>query len=222
MGKPAREPFHFYTRLNQTELLGMKAANVSQLLGGIETVPDSSIYHHTHRSIQRYHYISPARVNDFAWWITEVLSEAVLGEKMGSADIIEFQTITGLRQKFIQILQEHLSGMGKSKVRNSLCPTGREFHFMKCRSFFLPTPYIARQAKEFREMLKKVSVHSLYFHVFEARLRLGSIDNDFSRWLRDLGEVDAAEEIAKLDPYTSTLEGLREKILAILDKRTAT
>jgi hypothetical protein len=53
-------------------------------------------------------------------------------------------------------------------------------------------------------------------------MRLGSIDNDFSRWLRDLGEVDAAEEIAKLDPYTSTLEGLREKILAILDKRTAT
>jgi hypothetical protein len=131
MAKPAHEPFHFYTRLNQSELLSTKAANISQLLRGVETVPDSSIYHHTHRSIQRYHYISPVRVNDFARWITEVLSEAALGERVGSVDIIEFKTITGLRQKFIQILQEHLSGMGRGKVRNCLCPSGREFHFMK-------------------------------------------------------------------------------------------
>ena len=45
----AHKPFHFYTRLNQTELLGRNARNVVELLEGIKAVPDSSIYQHAHR-----------------------------------------------------------------------------------------------------------------------------------------------------------------------------
>ena len=206
--------FHFYTRLNQTELLGKKARNLVELLEGIKIVPDSSIYHHTHRFIQQHHYMSPQPPNDFADWITGVLNEDALGEKMASVDVIEFQKIKGLRKKFIEILSDYLKE--NKKVRD--CPDNQEFHFMACRTFVLPTTYVARSVKQFRQILKKVSIHSLYFHIFEARMRLEKKDNDFSRWLRDLGERSIASKISKLDPYSYTLEALRKEIISIIDK----
>jgi len=206
--------FHFYTRLNQTELLGKKARNLVELLEGIKSVPDSSIYHHTHRFIQQHHYMSPQPPNDFADWITDVLNEDALGEKMASVDVIEFQKIKGLRKKFIEILSDYLKE--NKKVRD--CPDNQEFHFMACRTFVLPTTYVARSVKQFRQILKRVSIHSLYFHIFEARMRLEKKDNDFSRWLRDLGERSLASKISKLDPYSYTLEALRKEIISIIDK----
>jgi hypothetical protein len=206
--------FHFYTRLNQTELLGKKARNLVELLRGIKGIPDSSIYHHTHRFIQQHHYMSPQPPNDFAYWITDVLNENALGEKMASVDVIEFQKIKGLRKKFIEILSDYLKK--NKKVKD--CPDNQEFHFMACRTFVLPTTYVARSVKQFRQILKKVSIHSLYFHIFEARMRLEKKDNDFSRWLRDLGERSLASKISKLDPYSYTLEALRKEIISIIDK----
>ena len=206
--------FHFYTRLNQTELLGKKARNLVELLEGIKSVPDSSIYHHTHRFIQQHHYMSPQPPNDFADWITDVLNEDALGEKMASVDVIEFQKIKGLRKKFIEILSDYLKE--NKKVRD--CPDNQEFHFMACRTFVLTTTYVARSVKQFRQILKMVSIHSLYFHIFEARMRLEKKDNDFSRWLRDLGERSLASKISKLDPYSYTLEALRKEIISIIDK----
>ena len=206
--------FHFYTRLNQTELLGKKARNLVELLEGIKSVPDSSIYHHTHRFIQQHHYMSPQPPNDFADWITDVLNEDALGEKMASVDVIEFQKIKGLRKKFIEIVSDYLKE--NKKVRD--CPDNQEFHFMACRTFVLPTTYVARSVKQFRQILKRVSIHSLYFHIFEARMRLEKKDNDFSRWLRDLGERSLASKISKLDPYSYTLEALRKEIISIIDK----
>ncbi|MBW1839741.1 MAG: hypothetical protein JRI49_07370 [Deltaproteobacteria bacterium] len=206
--------FHFYTRLNQTELLGKKARNLVELLEGIKSVPDSSIYHHTHRFIQQHHYMSPQPPNDFADWITDVLNEDALGEKMASVDVIEFQKIKGLRKKFIEILSDYLKE--DKKVRD--CLDNQEFHFMACRTFVLPTTYVARSVKQFRQILKRVSIHSLCFHIFEARMRLEKKDNDFSRWLRDLGERSLASKISKLDPYSYTLEALRKEIISIIDK----
>jgi len=50
-------------------------------------------------------------------------------------------------------------------------------------------------------------------------LRLSREENDFSCWLRDLGYPEIAKEIAKLDPYTETLETIREKILKICEEK---
>jgi hypothetical protein len=49
-------------------------------------------------------------------------------------------------------------------------------------------------------------------------MRLEKKDNDFSRWLRDLGERSLASKISKLDPYSYTLEALRKEIISIIDK----
>ena len=105
------------------------------------------------------------------------------------------------------------------------CPTRvleesvREFNFIKSYSFIVPTPYVAEDLKEFLECIEKVSVHSIYFHIFEARLRLEKVTNDFSYWMRtSLGMPELAVEIAALDPYTFTLEALREAIVQRVEK----
>ena len=69
------------------------------------------------------------------------------------------------------------------------------------------------------KILKRITINSLYFHVFESRLRLERSVNDFSYWIEDsLDMPELAEKISNLDPYTYTLEGLRAKIIDIIKK----
>jgi hypothetical protein len=91
---------------------------------------------------------------------------------------------------------------------------------MRSRSFVFPTSISAGNLREFAEAIEKVDLFSLYHHIFESRLRLGRESNDFSFWLEsELGETALARSIARLDPYTHTLEGLRTQILGLVRQR---
>jgi len=203
------EPFYFCSELHLVKLLGLKAKNPVELLKHITQVPKASIYYHTHRFLQQHHYLSPEPPNDFAYWTTNILALEALGERLASVDIIRFTDIEDLRNEFIRILSDYIK-QGKYCID---CEIGEDFHFMSCTAFVIPTPHVAHTIQEFLEIMPKVSIHSLYFHVFEARMRLGNEENDFSRWFRDSGQIKLAEELSRLDPYTITLEGLREKII---------
>jgi hypothetical protein len=204
--------FQFYTKLDQTILLGTRARNIQTLLEGVRTVPDASIYYHTHRYLQQHHYLSPEPPNDFAYWVSDVLGDDPLGEELSSVDIVQFNNITDLRDRFIGILERFVS----VAERRIDCPRGEEFHFMSSRTFAFPTPYVAHDPREFSEILEKVTVDSLYYHIFDARLRLEKGENDFSRWFRDQGKTVLADQIQRLDPYTQTLEGLRKRIVDLV------
>jgi hypothetical protein len=70
------------------------------------------------------------------------------------------------------------------------------------------------------EALRKLSLDSLYFHIFESRLRLRKPTNDFSVWLENsMGEPELAQEIARFDPYSYTLEGTRSLLMQLIEKR---
>ena len=204
------KPFHFLTRLNLVELLGLQARNTRTLLEGLRQVPGSSIYYHTHRFIQQHLYLSPEPPNDFAFWVTNALGRDALGEQLASIDTIKFRRIENLRENFISILE---SSFLEKNERNGDCQEGEEFHFMSCRTFILPTPYEARDLKEFRRVLQKIGINSIYYHVFEAKLHLDKGENDFSNWFEEIGEKQSAQDINRLDPYTVTLEGLRKIII---------
>ncbi len=207
-------PFEFKSRLILTELLGIRAANLSELREGIKTVPLSSIYHHTHRFLQQHHFLSPEPPNDFAYWATNELNDEVAGEKLASIDIMQFTRLADLRRRFLDLLDEYVMSGDHNPAQR--CPDGEEFHFMSSHIFVLPAGRVASDVNEFREALKTVSIHSIYFHMFEAKLRLEKGDNDFSIWLREAGRGREADLISRLDPYTFTLEGLRARLLRIV------
>ena len=209
------DPFRFFTKLDQPILLGKKARNVSELYEGIMTVPPSSIYYHTHRFLQQHHYLSPEPPNDFAYWVTGMLNDALLGERLWSIDTIQFHNIGDLRERLAGILKQYGSKTSNKRIQ---CPEGHEFHFIACRTFALPTRYTASTLGEFRDILEKITIASLYFHIFDAKLRLENNENDFSRWFRDLGKPALADEVMRLDPYTQTLEGLRKRLLHLAER----
>jgi uncharacterized protein DUF5752 len=210
--KLAPVEFRFNTKLDQTILLGKKARNIQELYSGIRTTPDASIYFHTHKFLQQHHYLSPEPPNDFAYWVTNILNEDALGERLSSIDIIQFDKISSLRKRFIDIIGVYLD----SSHRLVDAPVGQEFYFMSAQTFIFATPYEAHDLTEFKEILRKVSIHSLYYHFFDAALRLEQGENDFSVWFRRIGEPSLANEVLRLDPYTYTLEGLRQKLIRLV------
>ena len=214
--KKAKEPFRFHSRTYIKELTGLKAKNLRELVDTLKKVPDSVIYYHTHRFLEEHHYLIPEPSNDFAVWVNDVLGEEVLGERLASVNTFEFPSLGALRERIVVIIEEHLAGGSNSRE----AMPGREFCFMKSVSVVISTPYVAHDLREFVEALRKISLGSLYFHVFESRLRLGRGLNDFTIWLQDsLEEAELGEEIARLDPYTYTLEGLRSAFIQLIEKR---
>ena len=216
----AKEPFRFYTRMHLSALTGLRAAALEELLGLVRDVPGACIYHHTHRFLQQHQYLSPEPPNDFAYWMKEVLGENELGERLASIDTVQFMTIRELRDKIAATIAEYLKENPSAGKR--FAHEDQQFHFIKSMSFVLPTKYTAANLSEFADILKKVTIDSLYFHIFEARLRLEKGTNDFSLWMEtSLGDRDLAQRIARLDPYTQTLEDLRATIIQIVQKRLA-
>jgi len=217
--KRAKEPFRFYTRLNLSELTGLMASTVPELLSRIKEAPESCIYHHTHRFLQQHQHISPEPPNDFAYWVTDVLGEDSLGERLASIDTVQFLAINDLRDKIATTIEDYLEARPDAAKRSA--HENEDFYFIKSVSFILPTNYLAFDLKEFVEVIKKVAVDSIYFHIFEARLRLGKKTNDFSNWIAtSLDDRELANRIMRLDPYTYTLEDLRKAIIRIIEKNT--
>lgn len=216
--KKAKEPFMFSTQVYLPELTGLKASNIQELLDHIKTVPESIIYHHTHHFLQEHQYLSPEPPNDFAYWVTEFLHEVRLGEYLFSIDTIQYTTIRELRNEIIRTIEDFV-GQYPTSLNKFVLP-GEEFHFLKSVEFILQTPYRASDLKEFRDALQKISIDSIYFHMYEARLRIRRGTNDFSRWLDEcLEEPKLANKIAAIDPYTHTLENLRFALIKLTDKR---
>ena len=214
----AQNPFHFHTRLHLSELTGLRAATLAQLLEHLRSVPGSSIYHHTHRYLQQHQYLSPEPPNDFAHWVTNELSDEELGERLASIDTVRFPTIRRLRNRIVGVIEEHIEKNPSAKRR--FADEGEEFYFIKSISFVIPTKHLAWDLGEFAEVLEKITVDSIYYHMFEARLRLERGRNDFSFWFEtSLGETGIAEDVSRLDPYTHTLENLRRTIIRIVEKR---
>ncbi len=214
--KKASSPFRFYSRLHLKELTGLKARNLTELVNILKEVPGSVVYYHTHHFLEEYQYLIPEPANDFALWTTDELGNEVLGEKLASIDTFDFPTIAALRARIIGVIEEYLTTSPDDRPVSE----GREFHFIRSISFILPTPYIVRDLREFVEVLRRISIDSLSYHIFEARLRLKKGVNDFSIWIDDcLGDKDLADKLAFLDPYNYTLENLRSTIIQLIEKR---
>jgi len=208
--------FEFRSLLNLTLLTGLRARDLAELVQHMRTVPGAVIYHHTHHFLVQHQFLSPEPPNDFAYWVSNILLEERLGEELAAVDLLRFPTLRDLRNALIHVIQEFLDR--SSNLRTA--PAGEEFHFMESVSYVVPTGVLALDLADFREGLKRVSLSSIAYHMFDARLRLEKGDNDFSRWLEhSQGERQLAEAFRKVDPYTHTQDGLRRRLITMVSKR---
>ncbi len=218
-GKPlkkAKSPFKFNDRVHLVELTGFKARTLAELGETLKTMPDPVIYYHTHHYLEEHQYLVPELTNDFATWVKTALGNEVLAERLAVISSIEFTSLSNFRDKAVNIIETYTAQ--HAYVWEAL--PGREFHFLKSVDVILPTPYVAHDLREFVEDLRKITSNSLYFHFFESRMRLKNGLNDFANWLTDdMGEPELGAVVAKIDPYTYTLEGLRSALIQTIEKR---
>jgi hypothetical protein len=218
MAKPSNQraqPFRFMSSLDLTLLTNRRARDLAELLEHLRVVPGSVIYYHTHHFLVQHQYLSPEPPNDFAYWVTNILQEDRLGEQLAAIDLIQFRTIRALRERIIQVIETHLN----ERLQLRVAPESEEFHFRESVSFIVPTTHVARNLIEFADCVERIGFGSLSFHFFSARLRLERGENDFSEWCRSLGEHELAKAIARLDPYTYTMDGLRKEVVRLVRGR---
>jgi len=210
-GQPV-EPFAFYTERRLVALTGRKARNLEELLSNLQQVSGSSIFYHTHYLYLIHHFEKPRFYNEFANWVWHALQQERLAERLAAIDLLAITSIRELRESIVATVEKHLES--SERARHD-CPPGDEFHFCEAKSFIMPTGLVAHNVPEFFDEIGRVSNSCLHFHFFEARLRLERPTNDFSQWLRDLGETRLAKAIDKLNPYVMTLDELKEKIIRL-------
>jgi hypothetical protein len=208
------EPFIFHTERRLVMLTGKSARNLTELLDHIRQVSGSSIFYHTHHQYLSHHFEKPVFHNDFASWVSVALLEEPLSEKLASIDLLAFSSIRELRDAIIKTIEAYLAEIGG---RLQDCLPRQEFHFCESKSFIMPSGLVACDVPDFFAKLPKVANTSLYFHFFEARLRLERPTNDFSTWLCYRGAERLAQAIEKLNPYRMTMEELRDEIIKLSD-----
>jgi hypothetical protein len=213
--KIAEHPFSFVGCWELREMLGRSARDEQQLLEALEEIPLDSIYYHTHSFFLRHKYIAGPYPNDFATWAAIQVRDRVLGEKLGVLDPYDFENLEFLRAEIVTIIEEHLSEL-------QIIPRaiyGEPFHFMQSRIIEAPTGLKARTLTEFREILANVDISVIYYHTFEAVLRLGRRNGDFALWIEgQLGLPELARKISKLDPYMTSLETIRQRMIKLCDE----
>jgi hypothetical protein len=208
----AVEPFVFHTETRLVVLTGRKASNLEELLGHLRQVSGSCVFYHTHVAYLTQHFERPRFYNEFANWVSRALQEERLAERLAAIDLLAITSVRNLRDALTITIQKHVDADTRPRRQ---CPPGDEFHFCEAKSFIMPTGQVARDIPHFFQTVEQVSNACLHFHFFEARLRLERPTNDFSQWLRDLGETRLARRIDRLNPYAMTLEDLKHEIVKV-------
>lgn len=216
--RAAPSPFHFNSSSSLLRIERERARNLGELLEGVRSCPEESIFQHTIQTLQEHHYIREGFSNDFAHWTYTDCNEAGLAERLASLDVRGFTSIASLREQIIRTLEDCIKWNPVSRDRMALKP----FYFCSSQSIVIPTSFVAHNLAEFIDELKRVSVHSIHHHFIEARLRLKLVSNDFSMWLdKEIGLSKIAASLNRIDIYTLTLEDVRQQLIRILQSAHA-
>ena len=204
-------PFVFFTELRLAVMTGVVARDLAGLQSGLASVPGSSVFYHTHQAYLSQHFQTPVYYNDFARWVSDALREYALAERIAALDMLSFTSVRQLREAMLSLMVERLAGDDTPPA----APAGEQFYFCRSRSYILPSGLVARTVPDLFAAVQQASHASLYYHFFEARLRLGRASNNFSDWLLRKGRADLAADIEALDPYVRTLDELKADIAAV-------
>jgi hypothetical protein len=209
----ANKAFEFKLCTSLLRFTGYKAKNLRELRDGIFRVSRDSIFHHTSQYFLKGSFLE--YTNDFAQWAGESLEERVLAEHLSNVDPYSFQRIKDLRIELLRVIDEYLAAFPEPR---EVFP-GDAFYFNETLTTIVPLEIRVRNLSEFLIAIKYVDAGALYYHFYEAKLRLGGKVNDFSAWLEtSLGKKALAEKITAVDPFMHNLEEIREHIVELVEQ----
>lgn len=205
-------PFEFKECISLIKSTGKKARTLRELRELIALVSDESIYYHTcqyylRRQILEYN-------NDFAHWAGQGLEERALSEYLSNVDHFSFKDMDDLRKALLKVIDDYLERFPEPR---EVMP-GNEFYFNEAIILVFPAGLRAFNLAEFFIAIKYIDAPSVYYHFYEARIRLRRGMDDFSKWVEDeLGRKDLAVKIRSLDPLMHTLDQIREHVAEMVE-----
>ncbi len=203
--EPITEPFEFKQCISILKSTGKKAKDLRQLKDIIAVISDECIFHHTCQYFLKGHILE--YTNDFAQWSGESLEERALSEHLSNIDSYDFKTINDLRNKLIEVIDNYLKNFPEPR---KVMP-GDEFYFNETVTLIFPVGIRVKNLAEFLTAIKYIDAGSIYYHFYEARMRLGGGIDDVSRWIEDVfGKKELVEKIRSIDPFMHTVEGIRK------------
>lgn len=207
------EPFEFRQCTSIIKSTGKKAQDLLELRDITAAISDECIFHHTYQYFLKGHILE--YTNDFAHWAGESLEERALAEYLSNIDPYEFKNISDLREKIIIVIDEYLKLF--PEPRKAI--PGDEFYFNETITLIFPVGIRAKNLAEFLTAIKFIDTGSIYYHFYEARMRLGGGVDDFSRWIEDVFEKkELAGKIRAIDPFMHNIEGIREHLLDAVEE----
>ena len=210
----APAPFQFIGCVELRQALDHRARDERELLDRLEDVPAGSVFYHTHGYFLRHRPITTAYGNDFAAWAAVQVRDQVLAERLAIINPFEVASLEDLREELMSAVHDHL-------LRLSTVPRvefGEVFHFQQSHIVEVPLGPAVSTLTEFRAGLAEVDASAIYFHMVEARARLGRRSGDFAEWIRTSLQLPAlAEGIERIDAYMTSLERVRARVLVLVD-----
>ena len=214
MSVAATAPFVFIGCVEVRQALQRTAVDERELVDRLEEVPTGSIFYHTHGYFLRHRPITTSYGNDFAAWVAVQVRDQALSERLAVVNPFEFSSLEALREELITIVHDHVRQL-RTVPR---VEAGDPFHFQQSYIVEVELGPPATSLAEFRDGLASVDASAIYFHMVEARARLGRRSGDFAEWIRDsLRLADLADRIERVDTYMTSLERVRARVLALVD-----
>lgn len=207
--------FQFSSSASLEKLTGRKAYELEGLMDLIKTCSDSSIFYHTFSAFLKLREAQVPYNSDFAIWVSRSLNEKALAEKLMAIDLFEYSTLESLRNRLTDIIENHIQENPSSCKKIADEP----FYLYDVMRVVYLTDKFAYDLRSFRDCLASISIYSMYYHFFESRLQTQLESNEFSSWIGEsLGMHELADEIRRIDINVFTLEGLRSRIIELIDR----
>jgi hypothetical protein len=192
--------------------IGQSCSNLRELLAALRNVPDSVLEHHMLRCPLADHFELYEFANDLARWCWDALGDQVVGEQLGVVDPYRYDSITDLRARLIEILEERLWNLD----RVPWCRPGLELHLLASRVVAYDTGQRVETPVALAEAIPQMSPRSLFFHVHEARRRTQGKSDDFSLWLEQCeASPSLVTRLRAIDFYFLKLSQLRQELIDV-------
>ncbi len=207
------ESFEFKDCIILLKSTGKKAKSLRKLRDLIAVISNDSIYHHIYQYYRKRDVLEYN--NDFAQWAGESLEERSLSEYFSNIDPFSFDSLDDLRKALLNVIDTYLERFPEPRETMP----GNEFTFNEAIVLVFPGGLRANNLAEFLLAIKYADLSSLYYHFYEARIRLGGAIDDFSKWIGEtLERQELAAKIRNIDLLMHTLDGIREHLVVIVEE----
>ena len=189
---------------------GKRAQNLRELRERLRQIEPGSIYYHFWGGLLRPRFDDPEYHNDFAIWVSRSLHNESVAERLGAIDPAVFESIEDLRNELMEIMDESLD----ETEFPHWAKRDEQFEFIRSQIVVFDTAVSVTRPEELLDVIRGISLGSIFYHFIDARHRNENSLDDFQNWLLGFGDDYAllCRKIREKNSYFSPLRELKNDL----------